>query len=65
MTCQDKTANVFIREIPFVVLIIFWAVYIAVEVIGQRLDVLSSVIPTGLFLMAYGAVKIKTKKSHR
>lgn len=64
MTNQHKTVNVFIREIPFGVLFIFWAVYIGVEVTGGRFDVLSSVIPTGLFITAYVIARIKTKKPH-
>jgi hypothetical protein len=57
-----KTLNPFIRAIPLGVLFIFWAVYVVVEILYRRFDVLASAIPIGLFIIAYVAARIKAVK---
>ena len=53
MKGRDKAPRLLIREIPFLVLIVFWAVYALNELFNGRFDVISSVAPVGLFLLAY------------
>lgn len=62
MNSRDKRPNFFIREIPFVVLLVFWVIYAGIEVIRGRLDILTSVIPTGLFIVAYVVVRLTSKE---
>jgi len=62
MNSRDKTPNFFIREIPFIVLLVFWVIYAGIEVIRGRLDILTSVIPTGLFIIAYVVVRLAAKE---
>ena len=61
MNSQDKRTNFFIREIPFIVLLVFWVIYAGIEIIRSRLDILTSVIPTGLFIIAYVIVRLTSK----
>jgi hypothetical protein len=49
--------NLFVREIPFLVLLVFWVIYAGLEIIRGRFDILSSVIPAGLFIIAYLAMR--------
>jgi len=62
MNSRDKRPNFFIREIPFIVLLVFWVIYAGIEVIRGRLDILTSVIPTGLFIFAYVVVRLTSKE---
>ncbi len=62
MNSQDKRTNFFIREIPFIVLLVFWVIYAGIEIIRGRLDILTSVIPTGLFIIAYVIVRLTSKE---
>jgi hypothetical protein len=62
MNSRDKRPNFFIREIPFIVLLVFWVIYAGIEIIRNRLDLLSSVIPTGLFIIAYVLVRLTSKE---
>ncbi len=62
MNNRDKRPNFFIREIPFIVLLVFWVIYAGIEVIRGRLDILTSVIPTGLFIFAYVVVRLTSKE---
>ena len=62
MNSQDKRTNFFIREIPFIVLLVFWVIYAGIEIIRSRLDILTSVIPTGLFIIAYVIVRLTSKE---
>jgi len=61
MNNRDKRPNFFVREIPFIVLLVFWVIYAGIEIIRDRLDLLTSVIPTGLFIIAYIVVKLISK----
>ncbi|MFA5401087.1 MAG: hypothetical protein WC169_08570 [Dehalococcoidia bacterium] len=61
MNSRDKRPNFFVREIPFVVLLVFWVIYAGIEIIRDRFDLLTSVIPTGLFIIAYIIVKLISK----
>lgn len=58
MNSRDKRPNFFIREIPLIVLLVFWVIYTGIEVIRGRFDILPSVIPTGLFIIAYVLVRL-------
>jgi len=62
MNSQDKTPNFFIREIPFIVLLVFWVIYAGIEIIRNRFDLLTSTIPTGLFIIAYVLVRLTSKE---
>jgi len=62
MNSRDKTPNFFIREIPFIVLLVFWVIYAGIEIIRSRLDILASIIPTGLFIIAYVVVRLAAKE---
>jgi hypothetical protein len=62
MNSRDKTPNFFIREIPLIALLVFWVTYAGIEVIRGRLDILTSVIPTGLFIIAYVVVRLAAKE---
>ena len=62
MNSQDKIPNFFIREIPFIVLLVFWVIYAGIEIIRGRFDILTSVIPTGLFIIAYVVVRLTSKE---
>jgi len=62
MNSRDKTPNFFIREIPFIVLLVFWVIYAGIEIIRGRFDILTSVIPTGLFIIAYVVVRLTSKE---
>jgi hypothetical protein len=62
MDSPDKRPNFFIREIPFIVLLVFWVIYAGIEIIRGRLDILTSVIPTGLFILAYVIVRLTSKE---
>lgn len=61
MNNGDKRPNFFVREIPLIVLLVFWVIYAGIEIIRDRLDLLTSVIPTGLFIIAYIVVKLISK----
>ncbi|MBN1691807.1 MAG: hypothetical protein JW901_12400 [Dehalococcoidia bacterium] len=61
MNSRDKRPNFFVREIPFIVLLVFWVIYAGIEIIRDRLDLLTSIIPTGLFIIAYIVVKLISK----
>lgn len=58
MNSRDNRPNFLIREIPFVVLLVFWVIYAGIETIRGRLDILTSIIPTGLFIIAYIVVRL-------
>jgi len=62
MSSRDKRPNFFIREIPLIVLLVFWVIYAGIEVIRGRFDILTSVIPTGLFIIAYIVVRLTSKE---
>ena len=62
MNSRDKTPNFLIREIPLVVLLVFWVIYAGIEIIRSRLDILASIIPTGLFIIAYVVVRLAAKE---
>ncbi len=62
MNSRDNRPNFFIREIPFIVLLVFGVIYIGIEVIRGRFDILTSVIPTGLFIIAYIVVRLSAKE---
>jgi hypothetical protein len=62
MNSRDKRPNFFIREIPFVVLLVFWVIYAGIEIIRSRFDLLTSVVPTGLFIIAYVLVRLTSKE---
>lgn len=53
-----------IREIPFIALLVFWAIYAGIEVMRSRYDILTSVIPIGLFIFAYILVRLTSKDKH-
>ena len=61
MNEKDKRPNFFVREIPFIVLLVFWIIYSGIEIIRDRLDLLPSIIPTGLFIIAYIVVRLISK----
>jgi hypothetical protein len=54
---SNKSPAFFIRELPFLVLVVFWVIYAGIEVIRGRFDILSSIIPVGLFIIAYLAAR--------
>jgi hypothetical protein len=62
MDSWDKRPNFFIREIPFIVLLVFWVIYTGIEIIRSRFDLLTSVIPIGLFIIAYILVRLTSKE---
>jgi hypothetical protein len=62
MNSRDKRPNFFIREIPFIVLLVFWVIYAGIEIIRSRFDLLTSVIPIGLFIIAYVLVRLTSKE---
>ena len=62
MDNRDKRPNFFIREIPFIVLLVFWVIYAGIEIIRGRFDILTSIIPTGLFIIAYIVVRLTSKE---
>jgi hypothetical protein len=62
MNNRDNRPNLFIREIPLVVLLVFWVTYAGIEIIRGRLDILASVIPTGLFIIVYIVVRLISKE---
>ena len=62
MDSRDKRPNFFIREIPFIVLLVFWVIYAGIEFIRGRFDILTSVIPSGLFIIAYVMVRLAAKE---
>ena len=62
MNTQDKRPNFFIREIPLIVLLVFWVIYAGIEIIRGRFDILTSVIPSGLFIIAYVIVRLTSKE---
>ncbi len=61
MNEKDKRPNFFVREIPFIVLLVFWIIYTGIEIIRDRLDLLASVVPTGLFIVAYIIARLAAK----
>ncbi len=63
MNSQAKIPNFFIREIPFLVLLIFWVIYAGIEIIRGRFDILTSVVPTGLFIIAYIVARWVSKEN--
>ena len=63
MNSQAKIPNFFIREIPFLVLLIFWVIYAGIEIIRGRFDILTSFIPTGLFIITYIVVRWVSKEN--
>jgi hypothetical protein len=62
MNSRDKRPNFIVREIPFLVLLVFWVIYTGIEIIRGRFDMLASVIPTGLFIIAYVIVRLTSKE---
>ncbi len=62
MNSRDNRPNFFIREIPFIVLLVFWVIYTGIEIIRGRFDILTSIIPTGLFILAYIIVRLTSKE---
>ena len=62
MNSSDNRPNFFIREIPFIVLLVFWVIYAGIEIIRGRFDILTSVIPSGLFIIAYIIVRLTSKE---
>ncbi len=61
MKDDNNSTGFFVREIPFLVLLVFWVIYAGIEIIRERFDLLTSVIPTGLFIVAYLVVRWITK----
>jgi len=61
MNNRDNKPNFFVREIPFIVLLVFWVIYAGIEIIRDRLDLLTSTIPTVFFIIAYIVVKLLSK----
>jgi len=61
MNSPYKKPNFFIREIPLIVLLVFWVIYAGIEIIRDRFDLLTSIIPTGLFIAAYIIVRLTSK----
>jgi len=62
MNNRDKRPNFFIREIPFIVLLVFWVIYAGIEIIRGRFDILTSDIPIGLFILAFVVVRLTSKE---
>ena len=62
MNSGNKRPNFFVREIPLIVLLVFWVIYAGIEIIRSRLDLLTSVIPTGLFIIAYVLAHLTSKE---
>jgi len=62
MNSGNNRPNFFIREIPLIVLLVFWVIYAGIEIIRDRFDLLTSVIPTGLFIIAYIVVRLTSKE---
>jgi len=62
MNSRDKRPNFFIREIPLIVLLVFWVIYAGIEIIRGRFDILTSVIPIGLFIIVYIVVRLTSKE---
>jgi hypothetical protein len=62
MNSRDKRPNFFIREIPLIVLLVFWVIYAGIEIIRGRFDILTSIIPTGIFIVAYVVVRLISKE---
>jgi hypothetical protein len=62
MNSRDKRPNFFIREIPLIVLLVFWVIYAGIEIIRSRFDLLTSTIPTGVFIIAYVLVRLRSKE---
>jgi hypothetical protein len=60
---NNKSPGLFVRELPFLVLVVFWVIYAGLEIIRGRFDILSSVIPVGLFIIAYLAARWSAKGS--
>ena len=63
MNSQAKIPNFFILEIPFLVLLVFWVIYAGIEIIRGRFDILTSVIPSGLFIIAYIVARWVSKEN--
>jgi len=61
MNSRDKRPNFFIREIPLIALLVFWVIYAGIEIIRNRFDLLTSIIPTGLFIVTYVVVRMTAK----
>ncbi len=61
MSTGNKRPSFILREIPFIVLLVFWIIYAGIEIIRDRLDLLASIIPTGLFIIAYIIVRLTAK----
>jgi ABC-type amino acid transport system permease subunit len=64
MKDENDSYGFFVREIPFLVLLVFWIIYGGIEIIRGRFDLLTSVIPTGLFIVAYLVVRWLTKEGN-
>ena len=62
MDSRDNRPNFFIREIPLIVLLVFWVIYAGIEIIRGRFDILTCVIPSGLFIIAYVIVRLTSKE---
>ena len=62
MDSRDKRPNFFIGEIPFIVLLVFWVIYAGIEIIRSRFDLLTSIIPTGLFIVAWVVRRLMYKE---
>lgn len=62
MKSHDNGPNFFTREIPFIVLLVFWVIYAGIEIIRGRFDIITSIIPTGLFIIAYIVVRLVSKE---
>jgi hypothetical protein len=62
MNSRDKRPNFFVREIPLIVLLVFWVIYAGIEIIRGRFDLLTSIIPTGLFIIAYVLVRLTSEE---
>jgi len=63
MNSQAKIPNFFILEIPFLVLLVFWVIYAGIEIIRGRFDIITSVVPTGLFIIAYIVARWVSKEN--
>lgn len=63
MNARIKIPNFFTREIPFLMLLIFWVIYAGIEIIRGRFDILTSVVPTGLFIIAYIVARWVSKEN--
>jgi len=57
MKGRNNVPNPFLREIPFLVLLVFWAVYAGVEIFKGRFDIITSAVPVGIFILAYLAAR--------